>query len=44
MKVLVTGAAGQLGFDVITELRKRGIEYIGSDILPEYDKVSPYIP
>jgi len=26
MKVLVTGSAGQLGFDVMRELRKRGIE------------------
>ena len=34
MKVLVTGVAGQLGFDVVNELTKRGIEAIGSDIKP----------
>ncbi len=33
MKVLVTGACGQLGYDVIKELAKRGHESIGSDIL-----------
>lgn len=32
MKVLVTGAAGQLGHDVINELMKRGHEGIGTDI------------
>lgn len=32
MKVLVTGAKGQLGFDVVNELRKRGHEAIGVDI------------
>lgn len=36
MKVFVTGANGQLGYDVINELLKRGFEVIGSDILPEY--------
>lgn len=35
MKVLVTGVGGQLGFDVMNELAKRGHEGIGSDILPE---------
>lgn len=29
MKVLVTGASGQLGFDVCRELRQRGIEHRG---------------
>ena len=28
MKVLVTGATGQLGHDVCQELLRRGIEYI----------------
>lgn len=31
MKVLVTGTSGQLGFDVIEELLKRGYEGIGAD-------------
>lgn len=37
MKVLVTGAAGQLGYDVINELAKRNVVAIGSDILNEPD-------
>jgi len=32
MKILVTGAAGQLGTDVVAQLNKRGIECIGTDI------------
>lgn len=32
MKVLVTGVKGQLGFDVVNELLKRGHEAIGVDI------------
>lgn len=36
MKVLVTGAAGQLGHDVMNELAKRGYEGIGCDLAPEY--------
>lgn len=32
MKVLVTGAAGQLGYDVIKELTRRGIEHAGVDM------------
>ena len=35
MKILVTGVGGQLGFDVMNELAKRGHEGIGSDILAE---------
>ena len=35
MKVLVTGVAGQLGFDVINELSKRGLVAIGTDIRDE---------
>lgn len=31
MKILVTGVAGQLGYDVMRELNKRGIEAIGVD-------------
>lgn len=32
MKVLVTGAKGQLGFDVVRELQKREISYLGFDL------------
>lgn len=32
MKVLVTGAGGQLGHDVVLELKKRGHEAVGVDI------------
>ena len=35
IKVLVTGVAGQLGYDVINELNKRGFETVGTDILLE---------
>ncbi len=35
MKVLVTGVAGQLGYDVINELSKREIPAIGTDIRSE---------
>ena len=32
MKVLVTGVKGQLGFDVVNELEKRGHTAVGVDI------------
>jgi len=32
MRVFVTGVAGQLGYDVVNELSKRGHEAIGSDV------------
>ena len=32
MRVLVTGVKGQLGYDVVNELTKRGIEAVGVDI------------
>ena len=32
MKVFVTGVKGQLGFDVMNELEKRGYQAIGVDI------------
>lgn len=32
MRVLVTGVKGQLGYDVVNELEKRGHETIGVDI------------
>ena len=39
MKVFVTGVAGQLGYDVMNELARRGHEGIGSDIAPAYSGV-----
>lgn len=36
MKIFVTGVCGQLGHDVMNELKGRGYEGIGSDIAPEY--------
>ena len=36
MKVLVTGVAGQLGYDVVNELSGRGYEVVGSDLATEY--------
>ena len=39
MKVLVTGVAGQLGYDVMIELNKRGYDGIGSDIHESYSGV-----
>ena len=35
MKVLVTGAAGQLGHDVVCELLAQHIEAVGTDIVPD---------
>ena len=32
MKILVTGVKGQLGYDVVNELEKRGIEAVGTDV------------
>lgn len=40
MKILVTGVKGQLGYDVVNELKKRGIEAIGVDI-EEMDITDP---
>ncbi len=40
MKVLVTGAKGQLGSDVVSELKKRGHETIGVDV-EEMDITDP---
>lgn len=39
MKVLVTGVAGQLGYDVMNELVKKGHEGIGTDIAPFYNGI-----
>lgn len=44
MKVFVTGIAGQLGHDVVTELLLRNHDVIGSDILPEYHTAANYVP
>ena len=35
MKILVTGVCGQLGSDLILELVGRGLEAVGTDVLPE---------
>ena len=37
MKVFVTGVGGQLGYDVMNKLKKRGIDCIGSDIIEKSD-------
>ena len=39
MKVLVTGANGQLGHDVVAELKKRGYEAIKTDIAGDMDYI-----
>ncbi len=47
MRILVTGACGQLGFDVIQELERRGLEALPTDILPEavgFPEGVPYLP
>ena len=40
MRVLVTGVAGQLGYDAINELAKRGHEAIGTDIRQENELIN----
>lgn len=42
MRVLVTGAKGQLGYDVMNELKKRGHEGVGVDV-EEMDITNPDI-
>ncbi len=42
MKFFVTGVGGQLGYDVVNELKRRNHECIGSDILPK-DSDADYI-
>lgn len=44
MKVLVTGACGQLGSDVVLELVTRGIEAVATDIFPEPMGVPEAVP
>lgn len=36
MKYFVTGVGGQLGYDVVSELVRRGYPCVGSDLSPEY--------
>lgn len=43
MKIFVTGVCGQLGYDVVNELKKRGHEAVGSDILDETSADCEYI-
>ena len=43
MKVLVTGANGQLGWDMISELKKRGHEPIATDISDSFEQDCEYI-
>ena len=40
MKVLVTGVKGQLGYDVVKELEKRGIVAVGVDIDPKAEGIA----
>ena len=35
MKIFVTGVNGQLGHDVVFDLKKRGIQAVGSDLAPD---------
>jgi len=44
MKFFVTGVGGQLGFDVVNEVARRGYECVGSDIFEKCDNINvPYI-
>lgn len=43
MKVFVTGVGGQLGYDIINELNKRGYDAVGTDILESVSNVQNYI-
>ncbi|SDA30648.1 dTDP-4-dehydrorhamnose reductase [Ruminococcus sp. YE71] len=42
MRAFVTGVGGQLGFDVMNELKKRGYEAVGSDILDSVEQDIEY--
>lgn len=44
MKVFVTGVAGQLGYDVVNELIKRGHTAVGSDIVENAEIKVQYVP
>ena len=41
--ILVTGAAGQLGTDVVAELKKHEIEHIGTDVVSTDDGEIVYL-
>jgi len=47
MRVLVTGVGGQLGYDVIKELRERNIDCLGTDLkefdITDYDAANKFI-
>ena len=43
MKAFITGVGGQLGYDVMNELAKRGYEAVGSDILESVQSEYPYV-
>ena len=38
MKIFVTGVGGQLGYDVLNELKRRGYDCVGSDIIEKSDE------
>ena len=42
MKIVVSGIGGQLGYDVINELKKRGHEAVGSDIFDSVEQDVEY--
>lgn len=44
MKFFVTGVAGQLGYDVVNELIKRGHTAVGSDIIESAEINARYVP
>lgn len=44
MKILVTGVGGQLGFDVMWELQKRGHEAWGTDLADRSEHFASYFP
>lgn len=45
MKILITGANGQLGYDAVVELEGRGHAVIGSDVAEKFaaEKTFPYV-
>ena len=43
MKIFVTGVCGQLGYDTVNELNKRGFDVVGSDMLSESACACEYV-